>query len=151
MAISSRFAVAVHMLTLLERAGGEPVTSEQIARSANTNPALIRRLQCVLSRAGLTASRMGPGGGVVLARPGSEITLLDVYRAVEPHGRLFAMHPEGPNRNCPVGRHILLALEQATESARLALEAQLASGTVASVLRQIDYLEKAGSTDNGGR
>src|SRR3712207_248133 len=67
MAASSRFAVAVHILTLLADAGGEPVTSEYIAASVNTNPSLIRRLLSALARAGLTTSQLGTGGGALLA------------------------------------------------------------------------------------
>ena len=61
--MNTRFAVAVHILTLLHTQQGEPATSEYIASSVNTNPSLIRRLLSQLARAGLTASQMGTGGG----------------------------------------------------------------------------------------
>jgi DNA-binding IscR family transcriptional regulator len=73
--MNSRFAVATHILTLLEQSRGEPVTSEYIAGSVNTNPSLVRRLLGVLAKAGLTTSQMGTGGGALLARPASRITL----------------------------------------------------------------------------
>lgn len=133
MTISSRFAVAVHVLTLLATSGGEPVTSERLATSVNTNPAVIRRLLCLLSRAGLTTSRLGAGGGALLARPAAAITLLDVYRAVE-GGELFAMPPGDPDPGCPVGRHIQAVLTEATDSARRALEAALERQTLADVV-----------------
>ncbi|VBQ85369.1 BadM/Rrf2 family transcriptional regulator [Burkholderia pseudomallei] len=41
---SSRFAFAVHVLALLSLQEGVPLSSEVIAGSVNTNPALIRRL-----------------------------------------------------------------------------------------------------------
>ena len=41
--MNTRFAVAVHVLTLLEQSRGEPVTSEYLAGSVNTNASLIRR------------------------------------------------------------------------------------------------------------
>lgn len=137
LSISSRFAVAVHVLTLLASSGGRPVTSERIASSVNTNPVVIRRLLCALSRAGLTHSRRGLGGGSYLARPASEIALLDVYRAIEP-GALFAQHPERPNAACPIGRHIEAALEEATASARSALETALARQTVGDVMSRVE-------------
>lgn len=130
MTISSRFAVAVHILALLELQKGEPVTSESIAGSVNTNPAVVRRLLCKLAEAGLTTSRRGAGGGALLARPAGEITLRDVYRAVE-EGELFAMHNGHPDPECLVGRNIRAALEDATAAARRALEAELAGRTVA--------------------
>ncbi|HEX8696251.1 MAG TPA: Rrf2 family transcriptional regulator [Longimicrobium sp.] len=132
MTISSRFAVAVHILTLLEESRGEPVTSERIAGSVNTNPAVVRRILSMLARAGLTRSQLGTGGGALLARHAAEITLLEVYRAVE-EGELFAMHHERPNPNCPVGRNIQAALEETVDAAQAALEAELARRTVADV------------------
>ena len=51
MSTSSRFAVAVHILTLLASAEG-PVPSSLIAGSVGTNPALIRRLVAQLAEAG---------------------------------------------------------------------------------------------------
>lgn len=136
MSISSRFAVAVHTLTLIEAGRGEPVTSERIAESANTNPAVIRRILCMLARAGMTCSRLGAGGGALLARPASEITLLDVFRAVE-DGELFSMHHEEPSARCPVGRNIQAVLEETTTAAQQSLEAVLADRTVADVLEQV--------------
>ena len=80
---SSRFAFAVHVLALLAQQEGVPLSSEIIAGSVNTNPALIRRLLSMLANAGLTASQLGAGGGALLAREPQTITLLDVYRAVD--------------------------------------------------------------------
>lgn len=130
--MNSRFAVAVHILTLLDHGRGEPVTSEYIAGSVNTNPSLVRRLLGMLARAGLTTAQLGTGGGALLARPASEITLLDVYRAVD-EGELFAMHRERPNPACPVGRNIQAALERRIDAAERALADELARTTVAEV------------------
>ncbi|HET7230139.1 MAG TPA: Rrf2 family transcriptional regulator [Longimicrobium sp.] len=136
MVASSRFAVAVHILTLLAQSGGEPVTSEYIAGSVNTNPSLIRRMLSQLQRAGLTTSQLGTGGGALLARPASEITLLDVYRAVD-EGELFAMHREQPNPACPVGRNIQAELHGRFDSATRAMELELARTTIAQMLHGI--------------
>lgn len=137
MTISSRFAVAVHVLTMLATSEGEPVTSERLAASVNTNPAVIRRLLCQLARAGLTTSRLGAGGGALLARPAAEVTLLDVYRAVE-GGDLFALHPGDPDPACPVGRHIQTVLTEATDSARRAMESALGARTLADVVNGVE-------------
>lgn len=137
MTISSRFAVAVHVLALLERSGGEPVPSREIAGSVNTNPAVVRRILSMLADAGITGSRRGAGGGALLVRDASEVTLLEVYRAVERPG-LFAMHNDGPNPRCPVGRHIQDALTVTTERAERALESVLSGRTVAEVLGSVE-------------
>jgi len=136
MTISSRFAVAVHILTLLETGRGQPMTSEYVAGSVNTNPAVVRRILSMLARAGLTHARLGAGGGTALARPAAKITLKDVYRAVESERPLFALHHE-PNPKCPVGRNIQAVLERATGAAQAALEEQLGDRTVADVMAEV--------------
>ncbi|MDF2718835.1 MAG: Rrf2 family transcriptional regulator, partial [Paenibacillus sp.] len=81
MAINSRFAVGVHILSLLEINKEGRNTSEYIAGSVNTNPVVVRRITGMLSKAGLV--RTSPGvAGATLARPIEEITLYDVYKAV---------------------------------------------------------------------
>ena len=138
---NTRFAVAVHVLTLLAQNGGEPVTSEYVAGSVNTNPSLVRRLLGALARAGLTTSQLGAGGGALLARAPSEITLRDVWRAVD-EGELFALHRERANPQCPVGRNIQAALTAHFDSATRALEASLARTTIADVLRDVSRQER---------
>ena len=139
--MNSRFAVAVHILTLLEQQQGEPVPSEYIAGSVNTNPSLVRKLVGMLARAGLTTSQLGTGGGALLAKPASRITLRDVYRAVD-EGELFAMHRERPNAACPIGRNIQAALEGHIDTAAAALEEELARVTIADVLNDVKKQEK---------
>lgn len=135
---SSRFSVAIHILTLLAYVdGGEaPVTSELIAGSVNTNPVVIRRLLALLRRARLVTSRGGPGGGWRLVPPARRITLRDVYRAVEGEA-LFPLHAAAPNPRCPVGRTIRAALEARYAEARRALERDLARTTIDALLRGV--------------
>ena len=143
--MNSRFAVAVHILTLLEQQQGEPVTSEYIAGSVNTNPSLVRRLVGMLSKAGLTTSQLGTGGGTLLARQANKITLLDVYRAVD-EGELFAMHRERPNPACPIGRNIQSALEAHLDTASRALEDELHQVSIADVLADVRKQERRRSS-----
>src|SRR5713226_5719206 len=98
---SSRFAVAVHILSLMAWSDDEPLKSEQVAESVNTNPVVIRRMLCDLAQNKLVVSQMGSMGGSRLARKPEEITLLDVCRAVE-SGSVFSLHRQHPNRRCPV-------------------------------------------------
>lgn len=136
MAISSRFAVGVHLLAMLAQHPGRPVTSEYLAGSASTNPAVVRKLLSALGKAGLTTAQLGVGGGSLLTRPATAITLLDVYRAVD-EGALFAMHHETPNPACGTGRHIQQALRVTMDSAEAALEAELSARTIADVVRDV--------------
>ncbi|MFB7138101.1 Rrf2 family transcriptional regulator [Gottfriedia sp. NPDC056225] len=122
MKISSRFTVAVHVLSLVTIENSALCTSEWIAESVNTNPVVIRRVMGKLKNAGLIQVRRGTGGAT-LQKSLSEITLLDVYRAVEvvEEGELFQFH-EKPNPNCPVGANIQAVLELILNRAQEAME-----------------------------
>lgn len=136
MPTSSRFAVAIHILAGLTLHSGEPLPSEIIARSAHTNPAVIRRLLSMLNRAGLTSAQLGQGGGALLARPAAEITLLEVYRIVE-NQALFALHRARPDQSCIVGRYIQESLHPPLDRAIGALEAELGKTTIADIVDDI--------------
>jgi Rrf2 family protein len=105
MAANSQFSMAVHVLTLLARAGDGNVKSECLAGSVNTNAVVIRRLLSQLNAAGLVASQTGALGGTRLTRPAADITLCEIYKAVA-SGEVFALHARAPNQDCPVGRNI---------------------------------------------
>lgn len=143
MSMSSRFAVAVHVLTLLAQAGDEPVTSEYMAGSINTNPVIVRRIVGALRRAGLVAMQLGPGGGARLARRPEQITLRDAYRAVEDR-KLFSLHHQQPNPQCVVGANIQATLESVFGEAETVMEEVLANVTVDQILQ--DVLARAGRT-----
>lgn len=136
MPTSSRFAVAVHVLALLARSGDEPLKSERIAGSVNTNPVVIRRVLCALARAGLVASQTGAAGGTRLARAPREITLREVYRAVEPRV-IFALHRRRPNPRCPVGVGIKEVLADILAEVDAEVDAALEMKTIETVLRSL--------------
>lgn len=141
MPTSSRFVVAVHVLTALAVSGGKPLRSEDLAYSANTGAVVIRGLLSRLSEAGLTRSQLGAGGGALLAKPASEIRLLDVYEAVE-DTELFALHRLPPCENCAVGAHILGAMQPVLAQAQTALEDSLAATSIADMAAKVARLGK---------
>lgn len=140
--ISSRFSVAIHILSLIHINEGK-VTSEFIASSVNTNPAVIRKIMSMLSKAKLIESRPGITG-IKLLRSVSEITFLDVYNAVElPESKdLFTIH-QNTNLKCPVGKNIQNALNKPLRAAQLQMEQTLAQTTVAQVVENIQCPENA--------
>jgi len=133
---SSRFAVAVHILTLMAWSDDEPVKSEQVAKSVNTNPVVIRRILCELAHASLVVSQTGSAGGSKLARRPDEITLLDVYDAVE-CGGVFSLHRQQPSRRCPVGVNIETVLGDVLEEVDSAVEQVLTRITVKDVVLRL--------------
>lgn len=140
--ISSRVAVAVHVLAYLAWRSEGPSTSEQIAASVNTNPVVVRRIVGALRNAGMVSVQPGVGGGALLARQPEEITLLDVYRAVEDGNELFSVHAQPPSRECNVGANIVAVLQGVFVRARSAMEEVLAGVTVAQVGDDVMALAK---------
>ena len=135
--ISSRVAVAVHVLAYMAWKRSEAVTSERIAASVNTNPVVVRRIVGALRNAGMVTVQPGVGGGATLALEPEEISLLDVYRAVEDNDELFSLHPQEPSRSCNIGGNIRDVLRPIFCGAHRAMESVLAGVTVAEVGRQV--------------
>lgn len=131
---SSRFAVATHILTLLALNGAEPLTSEAIAESVNTNPVVIRRTMAGLREAHLVVSQPGAGGGWRLVGAPETIALSAVFHAVESE-EVLALPPKSPNAACPVGRTICQTLGGVFHDAEAAMIERLACVTIADVLR----------------
>ena len=136
MPTSSRFATAVHILTLLGHQPDEALTSDYIAGSVNTNPVVIRRLLRLLAQAGLVTSIPGSAGGSRLARDARKITLLDVFAAVEKEA-LVGGHAQQPNPHCPVGRQISDLLAPRFDDAAAAFTQSLKKTTVADLLKEV--------------
>jgi Rrf2 family protein len=136
MSTSSRFAVAVHVLTLMAWADDEPLKSEHVAESVNTNAVVIRRMLCELAESKLVVSQTGAMGGSRLARDAEQITLLDIYQAVESRG-VFSLHRHPPNRHCPVGVNIGTVLNQVLDEVDTAVESVLANITIKDVVSRL--------------
>jgi Rrf2 family protein len=139
MSANSRLTIAAHALTwigLYQRRGHEVATSEQIARSVNTNPVVIRRLLAELRKAGLAGSQRGAGAGWRLSRDLAAITLLDVYEAVE-SGPIFALHRSVPDPECVVGHGIGPVMATVYDGIEAALRTELAQTTLEDVLRDV--------------
>lgn len=93
-----------------------------MAGSVNTNPVIIRKILSYLKKAGIVDVRRGAGGAYLRKDP-SELTLLDVYRAVEvvEEDKLFHFHQD-LNPDCPVGINLQNVLELILVQAQEAME-----------------------------
>lgn len=85
MRFSSRFRTAVHTLLIIHEFSKEKkVTSDTIAEIADTSPVIIRNLLGKLKKAGFISVAPSKGkSGTKMAKPLEEITLFDVFSAVE--------------------------------------------------------------------
>ena len=133
---NSHFSLWTHALVALAVREGAPMTSAELARSINTNPAFLRMLLGKLRDAGLIEVALGKGGGASLAKPASKLTLADIYHAVErqPPAR---MHRCEPSRTCVVGRNILPVLQTVVHNVESAALGQLSGITVATLADQV--------------
>lgn len=136
MQISSRFTIAIHIFACIDTFENEyKLTSDFIAGSVNVNPVVIRRILQQLKAAGLVTVARG-SGGVSAAKPMDEITLLDIFNAVDciEDNQLFHFH-ENPNTDCPVGRNIHHSLDGKLNIIQSSLEQSMKNITVADVVR----------------
>lgn len=137
MQVSSRFSIGVHILSLLGIDAHGENTSDWMAGSIGVNAVIVRNITGMLRRAGLVTTRQGVAG-THLAKPLTDITLLDVYRAVEAveDGELFSVHSR-PNPDCTVGKNIQTTLEGVFSEAQRAMESRLEQTTMAEVVREL--------------
>ncbi|HZK44409.1 MAG TPA: Rrf2 family transcriptional regulator [Syntrophomonadaceae bacterium] len=135
--LSSRFPVAVQILIILQWCSDDvKITSEVIASSVNTNPVIIRRIMGYLKKHDLITTASSADGAKLLKKA-DQITLLDVYKAVEltEANKLFALH-ENTNPYCPIGSRINDVLELHLGEARNALEVKLDSITIQDLVSE---------------
>ncbi|MGY3777798.1 Rrf2 family transcriptional regulator [Isobaculum melis] len=138
MEISTKFTVAVHVMTLLALNKDKELTSAYLAGSVNTNPVVIRRIMGQLKQADLILTKAGVAGAVLTRSP-EDISLLAIYRAVIQQPTLFGMHQD-TNLTCTVGATIQQALEGHLLAAQQAMEASLANVSLADIIASIHVL-----------
>ncbi|WP_341779167.1 Rrf2 family transcriptional regulator [Levilactobacillus sp. HBUAS70063] len=134
MKYSYKLSDAIHILVYIYIAPGN-LDSTTIASSVASNPSVVRRLMAALKKAGLIASRAG-AAEPRLARPANEISLRDVFRAVEPNSELLHVDPR-TNLDCPVGAHIQQTLDGAYSRIQRAAENEMRQLTIQDMVEDI--------------
>lgn len=135
MQISSKFTIAVHIITAIDYFNdSEKVTSGFLAGSVGANPVIVRNVMLDLKEAGIISISQGKSG-IELSRELSKITLLDVFRAVDcvNEDGLFHFH-ENTNANCPVGRNIHKVMDPKLNAVQAAMEEELKRLTLADIV-----------------
>lgn len=132
---NTRFAVSIHILTLLAYNEEQWLSSGFMAESININPAMIRKELGNLQKHGLIKSRAGKYGGSTLAIPADKIKLSDIYEAVSPVSVLGTKR-ERPNPKCPVGNQINRHLNQLHKETAQAIVNTLSNQTLAEFCRR---------------
>jgi DNA-binding IscR family transcriptional regulator len=97
--ISGKFAITLHILTLMSKSPDEFLSSEYIAGSMNINPVLVRKEIGNLKKHGIVESR------TKLAKSAENISLEDIFNMTFENVTL-GYSKNDPNPACPVGKKI---------------------------------------------
>lgn len=140
MRINTQCSIALHCLVLIaEYQDTKKVTSELLAKSTGCNAAAIRSILNSLQKAGILRIARGVGGAYLSCEP-SELTVWNVYHALEPEGleHFIGFHPH-PSEECPVGKNIHSVLKGAYQQISDSVQASMTGITLARLLK--DYRE----------
>ena len=102
---NTRFATAIHIMTLLAKDPQEWLTSDWLAGSINVNPVIVRKELGNLKKAGLVESRQGKDGGVRIGKNADEINVAEIYQAIK-NSEVLGKKNLNPNPLCNVGKDI---------------------------------------------
>lgn len=130
MPASSRFYLSLQILAALAGKPDEPQTSDVLATRIRTSAVVVRRAIRPLVEAGFVIAQKGPGGGCILAKPAGEISLGDVYMAIE-SPPLFHF----PAPSTALLRRLDQALEQCLQSIEIGMLRELEKTSLAALLK----------------
>ncbi|MCD8174381.1 MAG: Rrf2 family transcriptional regulator [Phascolarctobacterium sp.] len=131
MRVSKKFPLAVHSLLFVAVLSPKKrVTSTLVAESTETNPVTVRNIFLTLEEHGFLIATAGKNGGVCLAKEPKDITLWDVYLAMETNDveEIFKLHEM--DSDCPVGKNIFSAFVSAYARCCDGHERQYGAGNV---------------------
>lgn len=145
MYVSAKCSIALHcLLFIAEYSGDRKVTSALLARSTGCNAVTIRNILGDLREAGLIQIARGVGGAT-LARQASEITVWQVYSALDPqHKSPMIALPPHPYERCPIGAQITQVLEETYQQVESSVKREMSEITLEQIQRRYHQKSKAG-------
>ncbi len=122
---------ALRAVVYLAHEAPDARTTEQIHVATRVKRAYLSKILQGLAKKKIVTTQRGVGGGVALARPPEELTILDVVNAVEPIQRIIT---------CPLGLVThgvnLCPLHKRMDEAMATVEAAFRGTTLAEVLSE---------------
>lgn len=112
------------------------MTSGELASSINTSPSFVRRILAKLSKANLVSTTTGKSGACLLAKKPEEISLLEIYQAVDAP-QTFAIHDYPVQSHCLVSSNIESVMQNILTKAQNSFEDNLANTNLAEVIAEI--------------
>jgi Rrf2 family transcriptional regulator, cysteine metabolism repressor len=132
MKISTRTEYGMRVLLELARHDGDgPVSLAGVAKREKLPHAYLEQLVGQLRRAGLVSATRGQAGGYRLARPASEITMVDAVRALE--GPLLEMPCAGADNLEACDRPVPCSVHELFQSVHESLAISLGSTNLAEM------------------
>lgn len=128
---NSRLSLALHTLGHMAVEPEQPHTSSDIAAHAGTNPVVVRRVLGRLREAGILTSEKGHSGGWRLARKPENITLADVYLALDE--QLIAPASCNDDHQCSVERKLHHQVSKVMEEIEHILIERLAAKAITDI------------------
>ncbi len=131
---SSRLSLALHALVHLHAQPDKVLTSQALASCLMTNAVVVRRALGELREAGLVVASKGPNGGWALARPAEQITLHQVYAAMDE--RLLLRTESDPgDKACAIVRSVDRVMSEFLDDAEALLAARLTRIRLADIAK----------------
>ncbi len=134
---NSRLSLALHTLGHMAVEPEQMRTSAKIADHAGTNAVVVRRVLGQLRKAGLLVSEKGHSGGWRLARPADDITLADVYIALDES--LIATRTMDETPSCSLEHALHARVTTVLEDVERSLIERLSATTIADIREDSRY------------
>jgi Rrf2 family protein len=113
------------------------ISTQQISKDLNIPASTARMILGRLSRAGLIETKEGAGGGIRLAVAAKEITILDIFEAIE-HGKTLFNLKQSLNVKGAKPTRVQHSIADILTNAETAMQDSLASVTVLDLMRTIN-------------
>lgn len=134
MKFSTKLSDAVHIMVFIKVNPSLDLSSIAIAKSIHTNPGYVRQIMMKLKKAGLISSTRGKAKPELM-RDSKEISLLDVYRAIEGSNPLLHLDTH-TNPECAAGINIQLALQKYYDEIQQTAEEEMAKITLSDIIEE---------------
>jgi Rrf2 family protein len=122
--INNQFSVGVHIMTALGDHHGEPVTSSDLTASVRVHESQVRSMVSKLVKAGLVVTSRGRNGFSSLSRAANKISLLEIYKAIDPPP-VFSIHHYPKKKTCRTSCTHKEAMAELLKDTQRAFEARL--------------------------
>jgi len=143
MRISTKCSTSVHILIMIALLSPqEQVTSENLSESVGRNAVEIRKIFSSLKQTGIIGVSRGKNGTATLLKDPKDITLFDIYSAVDAQSlnELIAIH-EKPSQQCVVGRNISVLLAEPYAKVSNAVRQAMSSTTLDDLIQKLYQIE----------